>query len=156
MTAKIETLRAPRQLSPWYVIGAGAALIAMLAVLTVTETDVTPTTRPAVEATVRAPADLVEMAAIKSAVAHEYMVERFGIPETVSSASSGTSEARAIWALKAGIAAEFLGERFGTAEVAPPVTEDALEAAVKARLVHGVLEASGSGSEKGHPVRRTG
>jgi len=122
MTAKIEALREPRQVSPWIVIGAAAALIAALAVLTVQESEVTPTARPPVAESVgAAPSNIAEMAALKSAVAHRYMVERFGV-----------------------------------GEVAPSASEDAIEAAVKARLAHGWLEASASGSEKGHPVRRSG
>jgi len=124
MATKIETLRAPRQVSPWLVIGVAATLIAALAVLTVPETAVTPTREPVVT-TVRVTDDVAEMAAVKSAVAHRYMAERFGISES-----------------------------------APSVNENVLDAAVKARLVHGYLgpskQSQGSGSEKGHPVRRTG
>jgi len=151
MATKIETLRAPRQVSPWLVIGAAAALIAALAVLTVPESAVT-TREPAVT-TARVTSEAAEVADLKSAVAHRYMVERFGVGELVSPT---ISEARAIWALKAGIAGEYLGAGFTTSESPPAVTEDALEAAVKARLVHGVLETSPSEPEKGHPVRRTG
>ncbi len=108
MATKIETLRAPRQVSPWIVIGAAAALIAALAVLTVSETTVTPTREAAVTVT-RVTSDAAEMAEVKSAVAHRYMVERFGIDGSVA---SRTSEAHASWALKAGIASEYLAERF--------------------------------------------
>ena len=127
MTAKIEVLREPRQVSPWIVIGAAAALIAGLAVITVSEPEVTPVARPPVAESIARTDDVTEMAALKSANATRYLAEHFWTGTVSSSAS-----------------------------------EDAIEAAVKARLAHGYLEAqaggNGSGSEprKGHPVRRSG
>jgi len=150
MATKIETLRGPRQLSPWIVIGTAAALIVALAVLTVPET-APPTREPAV--TTRVTNEATDMAELKSAVAHRYMVQRFGVGEVVS---SPVSEARMIWGLKVGIASTYLGTPSGLSESPPAVNEDVLEAAVKARLVHGVLETSSTGSEEGHPVRPTG
>lgn len=91
MTARIEALKAPRQVSPWFVIGVAAALIAGLAVLTIQqELAVTPTARPAV--TVARTSDVVEMAALKSAVATRYIAERFGTSVNASTLNEDALE----------------------------------------------------------------
>jgi hypothetical protein len=111
MTARIETLRAPsRQVSPWIVIGTAAALVAALAVLTTPEPKVAPVTGQPAVSTVRVTDDVAEIAALKSAVAHRYMVERFGVGESVSSSSN---EATEIWRLKSGIVRELLARGEG-------------------------------------------
>ena len=131
MTAKIEALRAPRQLSPWIVIGAAAALIAGLAVLAVQETEVAPTRAPTVEAVGASVA--VEMAELKSAVAHRYMVEHFGIGESSPAVNEQALEA----AMKASLAHGSLQPRFGAGESSSTEGKAALERANQARLENG-------------------
>jgi hypothetical protein len=153
MTARIEALKVPRQVSPWIVIGVAAALIAGLAVLTLDEPAVTPIRQPAVEA-VRAPSESVELTGLRSAVAHRYMVEEFGIGESPSTVNERVLEA----AMKARLVNGLTQPRFGTDENARFVNENALETAAKARLAQGYVE-TGSASQStdtksAHPVHR--